>query len=169
MQKTGAEVASVVAGVHDRDAELSNLANRIGQAVDRQGLYSQQISDSVFKMYSMIPPLEDTRPSLEVMLTSLRTMSNALRDEAAQRINAETLREPPSSPVDQKKDPSDLRLSIEGVSRELRNSQGKADITNAKLDRIASLLEQLDSHKSDSHDIEGELASRRKGWWRRGR
>jgi biopolymer transport protein ExbB/TolQ/gas vesicle protein len=171
VRRASSELTSVVSGVHARDVELSQLANRVGTAVEQQGVYSSQLADSVYKMYALIPPLEDPRPALETMLASLRAVSQAILARADQMVSHEPeVGVAPASTSGVKEGLVGIQVGVESLSAVVRSTQGISQVTNQKLDRIAGLLEELIRTEGTSQqNISEDPGNRRKGWWPRGR
>lgn len=168
VRKATTELTGVVAGVHERDAELTKLANKVGLAVEQQATYSAKLADTVYRMYGLIPALEDPRPALETILSSLRSVSEAIRSQG------ERLAGPSAPPIGSQDEPhvfvgalAGIQTRLEGVGTTLQSSQSVAQSTNQKLDRIATLLENLISTEANRHTGAGANGQPKK-WWKVG-
>ena len=170
-QKANSELESVVKGVTQRDADLSLLAERIGVSVERQGTYAAKLAEVVHNMYGNMPALEDPRPTLEMMLASLRNVSEAIQAKSVESNPADS-----GVPVaaghlaDRAVFDKSLLSRIEMLVNTIQTSKVATDQSNSKLDRIAQLLDEQNRIRSRTQsDSNPESGSSRKGRWPFGR
>ena len=171
VQKTIHEIGSVVAGVRERDADLSMLASKVATSAEQQGIYAAKLAEVVHNMYGNMPALEDPRPTLEVMLASLKSVSDAINARSSE-IGGASLNIP--TEAEPQRDRADFDRSIlsriEMLVNSIQASKNVSEQSNSKLDRIAQLLEaQSKTLRANPIDSNADQSTTRKVRWPFGR